>query len=170
MDENLYSVRVEAQAPVDAQPVHDCAPDKLMDLVEPYSGVVAVGESSWSAVISVAADNVCAAALTGVGLVETMAAKAGMPGWPLTRAEIVRQDVREAENERPTMPEIVSVPEAADILGVSQQRVRELAGTQAEFPRPAYELRTGKLWLRAAVEAYGERRPRKPGRPPLHDG
>lgn len=30
---------------------------------------------------------------------------------------------------------------------------------------PGYELRTGKLWLREAIEAFGQRWERKPGRP-----
>ncbi len=94
-----------------------------------------------------------------------MADKADMPAWPVVRAEAIRQDVLEAENSRPTLPELVSAPEAADILGVSPQRVHELAASKADFPEPMYELRTGKLWLRDAIEAFGRRWERKPGRP-----
>jgi hypothetical protein len=94
-----------------------------------------------------------------------MAANADMPAWPVVRAEAIRQDVLEAENRRPTLPELVSAPEAADILGVSSQRVHELAAGKADFPEPVYELRTGKLWLRDAIEAFGRRWERKPGRP-----
>lgn len=71
----------------------------------------------------------------------------------------------DAQNVRPTLPELVSVPEAAEILGVSPQRVREFAATSASFPEPMYELRTGKLWLRDAIEASAAQ-DRKPGRPP----
>jgi hypothetical protein len=88
-----------------------------------------------------------------------------MPSWPIARAEAVRQDVLDAENARPTLPELVSVPEAAEILGVSPQRVRELTVTNPGFPEPMYELRTGKLWLRDAIDVFA-RRDRKPGRPP----
>ncbi len=85
--------------------------------------------------------------------------------WPVARAEVVRQDVLDAENARPTLPELVSVPEAAEILGVSPQRVRELALTNPAFPEPMRELRTGKLWLRDAIDVFARRDP-KPGRPP----
>lgn len=169
MTTDMYSIRVEAQAPAGVAHGADDAADDFMDLLADHSGVVAVGDSSWSAIVSVAAADVCSAAARGAGLVTMMAAKAGMPSWPFISAEVMRQDVLKAANERPTMPEIVSVPEAADILGVSQQRVRELAATQARFPKPVYELRTGKLWLRTAIEAYAERRPRKPGRPSSRD-
>ena len=75
-----------------------------------------------------------------------MAAKAGLPSWPVARTEAVRQDLLDAENMRPTLPELVSAPEAGEILGVSPQRVHELAAGHAGFPEPVYELRTGKLW------------------------
>jgi hypothetical protein len=47
---------------------------------------------------------------------------------------------------------------------VSAQWVHELAAAN-RFPEAAYELRTGKLWLRDAVVAFGRRWERKPGRP-----
>lgn len=164
MTETWYNVLVEAQAPagVPARDADDAA-DDLMDLLAGHSGVVATGESSWRAALSVAAGDAGSAVARGAGVVAAMAARAGMPGWPFIRAEAVRHDVLAAEYESPVMPEIVSEPEAADILGVAQQRFRELAA-RAGFPRPAYELRTGRLWLRAAIEAYAERQPREPGR------
>lgn len=94
-----------------------------------------------------------------------MAGQADMPAWPVVRVEAIRQDVLEVENSRPTLPELVSAPEVADILGVSSQRVHELAANKADFPEPVYELRTGKVWLRDAIEAFGRRWERKPGRP-----
>jgi hypothetical protein len=166
MHDTWYSVYLEAHAPVGTQPTADDeAADELMDLLADHSGVVSTGETSWAATVSVPAQNVRAAADAGFALVEDLAVKAGMPAWPLVRCEAVRADVLDADNRQPTMPDIVSVPEAADLLGVSQQRTRELAATQQDFPSPVYELRTGKLWLRAAIEAYAARRPRTPGRP-----
>jgi hypothetical protein len=46
----------------------------------------------------------------------------------------VRQDVLDAGNERPTLTALVSAPEAAELLGVSAQRVHELAKDHATFP------------------------------------
>jgi hypothetical protein len=81
------------------------------------------------------------------------------------RLEAVRHDVLDAENARPTLPPLVSAPEAAEILRVSAQRIHELAAANSRFPEAAYELRTGKLWLRDAVVAFAQRWERKPGRP-----
>jgi hypothetical protein len=60
---------------------------------------------------------------------------------------------------------MVSAPEAAEIMGVSAQRVHELAAANLRFPEDAYELRTGKLWLRDAIITFGQRWERRPGRP-----
>jgi predicted DNA-binding transcriptional regulator AlpA len=42
--------------------------------------------------------------------------------------------VLDAWNERPALPALVSAPEAAELLGVSAQRVHELATDHATFP------------------------------------
>jgi hypothetical protein len=162
-----YSVRVETRAPADEREVtvDDDAADELMALLEEHDGVVSSGTGSWSATISTQAPGAVEATVSGSGLIEKMAAKADMPAWPVVRTEAIRQDVLEAENRRPTLPELVSAPEAADILGVSSQRLHELAVGKAGFPEPIYELRTGKLWLREAIEAFERRWERKRGRP-----
>jgi hypothetical protein len=165
MPGDWYSVHLEARAPVGAAvPFDDGAADVLMDLLADHSGVVSSGPDAWGGTVSVMAMDALDATWTGVSLIGDMAEKAGMPWWPVIRAEVVRQDVLDAENSRPTLPELVSVPEAAEILGVSPQRVHELAGATG-FPEPLYELRTGRLWLKDAIDAYAARRERKPGRP-----
>ena len=162
-----YSVRLETRAPVGEHDVvvDDGAADNLMALLEDHDGVVSSGVGSWSATISTQAYGAVEAASYGSSLIEKMADKADMPAWPVVRAEAVRQDVLDAENSRPTLPDLVSTPEAAEVLRVSPQRVHELAASKADFPEPIYELRAGKLWLRDAIEAYERRWQRKPGRP-----
>jgi hypothetical protein len=167
MDGDWYSVHVEARPPADAQDlaVDEDAADDLMNLLEEHDGVVSAGTGRWDATVSVRASTAWDAAVHGGPLIEKLACKAGMPSWPIIRAEAVRQDVLDAANAWPTLPELVSVPEAAELLRVSPQRVHELAATHATFPEPMYELRTGKLWLRDAIDAFAQRWERKPGRP-----
>jgi hypothetical protein len=136
-----------------------------MDLLATHDGVVSAGGVAWSATISVQADQARSAVDLGGALIEGRAAEAGLPAWPVVRLEALRQDVLDTENERPTLPALVSAPEAAGILGVSAQRVHELAGANPRFPEAASELRTGKLWLRDGVVTSGRRWERKPGRP-----
>jgi hypothetical protein len=164
-----FSVHVETRAPAeDDAPVEESAADELMTLLEEHGGVVSAGDRTWGATVSVKAASARDAAERGTGLIEDSGTRAGMPAWPQVRSEVVRADVLDEELARPTLPDLVSAPEAGDILGVSPQRVHELART-AGFPEPVYELRTGRLWLRAAIEAYAERRPRRPGRPSRDD-
>jgi hypothetical protein len=160
-----FSVRVETRAPKDApDAVADEAVDELMDLLEPYEAVVAAGPESWDATVAVLAEDSRHAIEQGYQLIEEMAAKAGLPSWPTVHVEAIRQDVLAEQLAHPLLPELVSAPEAADILGVSAQRVHQMAAENIDFPEPAYELRAGKLWLRAAVQAFAERK-RLPGRP-----
>jgi hypothetical protein len=167
MGSDWYSVHTEARASANAQglTVDEDAADALMDLLGQHDGVVSTGTGTWEATISVEASNAWEATSSGSDLIEKLADKAGMPDWPAVRVDVVRQDVLEVENMRPTLPELVSGPEAAEILGVSPQRLRQLADGHASFPEPMYELRAGKLWLKDAIEAFDRRWDRKPGRP-----
>lgn len=162
-----FSVHLATRAPESliGEAELDIAGDRLMNLLAGHDGVVSAGRGAWSATISVQADQARSAVDLGGALIERRAAEAGLPAWPVVRLEALRQDVLDAENERPTLPVLVSAPEAAEILGVSAQRVHELAEANPRFPEAAYELRTGKLWLRDAVVAFGRRWERKPGRP-----
>ena len=162
-----FSVHLATRAPESpaSEAELDGAGDRLMDLLSVHDGVVSAGGGAWSATISVQAERARSAAEMGWALIAARASEAGLPGWPVVRLEAVRHDVLDADNERPTLPALVSAPEAAEILGVSAQRVHELAAANPRFPEAAYELRTGKLWLRDAVVAFGQRWERKPGRP-----
>jgi predicted DNA-binding transcriptional regulator AlpA len=71
----------------------------------------------------------------------------------------------EADVEQSTVPDLVSGPEVAEILGVSRQRVHQLAANHPQFPQPLYRLGVGSLWVRAAIERFAEEWERKPGRP-----
>jgi len=164
-DADWYSVYFETRAPAGAATAAvENAADSLLDLLVGNSGTVSASGSSWGARVSVLAFDAREAADTGVALIQRMAVKARMPSWPSVRAEAIRQDVLDEDNAKPTLPALVSAPEAAEILGVSPQRVHELADSPG-FPEPMYDLRTGRLWLESAIRAYAERRQRKPGRP-----
>jgi len=55
--------------------------------------------------------------------------------------------------------------EVAGILGVSRQRVYQLAHDYPDFPAPVAMLASGRVWDRAAIEAWTEGHPdRRPGR------
>lgn len=71
----------------------------------------------------------------------------------------MRPPVYEAEMADP--PALVGIPEAADLLGVSAQRVKQLRH-DPDFPPPAIRLRMGPAWwvvdILGWAEANAERR------------
>jgi ATP-dependent Clp protease ATP-binding subunit ClpC len=59
---------------------------------------------------------------------------------------------------------LVGVAEMAEMLGVSRQRVNQLASSYADFPEPEAELAAGRIWTRDDIESWLARHPeRKPG-------
>lgn len=77
----------------------------------------------------------------------------------LTAAELA------AQLRRPTLPPLVGVTEAAAILGVSPQRVDQLAREKPLFPQPVAELGCGRVWTEASITGFAQTDQRKPGRP-----
>lgn len=61
---------------------------------------------------------------------------------------------------------VVGLSEVASIIGVSRQRAAQLAVDHDDFPEPIGQLAAGRVWDRAAVEAWNDAHPdRRPGRP-----
>ena len=52
--------------------------------------------------------------------------------------------------------ELMGVTEIADLLGVSRQRVDQLAATAA-FPEPVAELAAGRVWKKADVVRWAKK-------------
>jgi hypothetical protein len=160
-----YSVYIETRAPAGpAAVLDDTVWDAFADALATMHGTLAQSHDRWSAQVSVDAKSASDATNTGVGAVLELARFHDVPIWPVVRVEVTRADVLDEQLARPVMPEVVSGPEAADILGVSTQRVHQLAVENSQFPAPVYDLRAGKIWLRSAVEAFAARE-RRPGRP-----
>jgi predicted DNA-binding transcriptional regulator AlpA len=53
------------------------------------------------------------------------------------------------------MDHLVGLTEIAAMLGVSRQRVHQLAATEA-FPTPEAEVSAGRLWKREAIEKWAK--------------
>lgn len=52
--------------------------------------------------------------------------------------------------------ELVGIAEVAEMLGVSVQRIDQLARADG-FPEPVATLKAGRIWERADVEAWARR-------------
>ena len=140
--------------------------DELLDLLAQHSASVGGGDRGYAARISVEAPDAYQARERGTRLIAGAANRVGIPGWPVVRLEVVRDDVLETELSEPPFPDVVGTREVGKLLGVSRQRLAEIRNNAAlEFPVPIVVLAAGPIWLRAAVEVWLENWERKPGRP-----
>jgi len=125
--------------------------------------VVSYNSSSWSVTLTIEAVDPGHAVANAMELLGAAVQKSHMPTWPVIRFEAVAAGVLAAENEIPAIPPLVGVAETAQMLGVSKQRVSDLA-RDGRLPTPAYSLAAGPVWLASSVETFAENWDRRPGR------
>jgi phytoene/squalene synthetase len=97
-----WSVTLEARTEA-ADLIDDEAIGKFLDLSEPYSGSLSAGTepSRWTATVSLEAESAADGVTEAVRLLTILAADAGLPVWPVVRAEAVREDVLDDEIPTP---------------------------------------------------------------------
>lgn len=102
----------------------------------------------------------------GVEVFKDAVASAGLPDAPITDVEASTLGELERAGAGHDVPDLVGVPELAELLGVGHHLVTILVRAKG-FPRPAAELNSGPLWTVASVDRYlravrsdgGEQRP-----------
>ena len=141
----------------------DLSPDDVADLaVDLGAGITYDGETGrLKAIFEIEAATLRRAANAALRLAaETLPAKP---------AEIVIQTTEQyvADTEHPAAVDLVSLGEAAELLGISRARIDQLCkAPRSGFPAPLARVGSGPVWTRASLEAYKERaRPLPPGRP-----
>jgi len=145
-------------------------PDVLFDLIEAledyHAGAASlspdgtrIGVDLW-----VEARSLRAALVAGERAVLKALPAVGLAGMSLSAADVKPWAQLEVELARPNYPELMGVAEMAELLGVSKQRISELAATPT-FPRPLAQLKGGPVWDRASIGNFLQTWQRKPGRP-----
>jgi hypothetical protein len=161
-----WSVLVEARSPDEGDTLaeDDPAIGRFFDLLWPeYGAAVSAGGLYWSARISIGVDDVLEVFPTAVTIVEKAATHAGLPDWPIVRAELVTDDEIRMQLEVPNFPVVMGTAEVVERLGVSRQRLTELRASR-RFPEPLLTLAATPVWLASAVNAFVETWDRSPGR------
>lgn len=131
--------------------------DELMDQLAPYHIAIGTSPRGWlEARISLPAESLAQACATAAAVVETVA------GAMAIACEVMTEDEFDAREGFTTEPELVSSEQAAEILGVSRERVRQLAAA-GRLQAVPWEGRS-KAFTRSSVEALA-RRDRPGGRP-----
>lgn len=62
-------------------------------------------------------------------------------------------------------PKTCRSSEAGELLGVSRQRLHQLAAKDPNFPAPVENGPSGQYWLVREIKAYGKKRNTQTGRP-----
>lgn len=124
------------------------------------TSVSGLADGLWSVSVGVNADDPFEAARKARATLRA----AGLDVRRAIGLEALTLDEMERRNAIPNYPDIVSTVEAAEVLGVSRQRVHQLWRDHADFPEPLYELSTGPLWVRTGIEQFAKRWDRRPGR------
>jgi excisionase family DNA binding protein len=146
-----YNAAVEVDA-------HDGDVDELMAALEAYHPAVGISPRGWLEVrISVPAESLVQACVTAATVVESFTGAAAIACEVMTEAEF---DAREGFTSE---PDLLSAGEAAEILGVSTERVRQLAVANRIQSVPVGGRRN---YVRTSVEALAAKdrpggRPRK---------
>lgn len=121
----------------------------------------------YTVTVDVEAHDLLAAGRTGVSFARSTAG-ANFPGT-VVDLRVTTPEQYEAEALRPDFPPLASASDAAEILGVSRQRVHQLAASNTRFPAPIARVGSGPLWTVPAIEHFDRIWERKPGRPQRKD-
>jgi hypothetical protein len=111
----------------------------------------------------VEADSALAAAAAAEKALAAACRRAGAEA-AVREVRVLPREQFEAETAAPRAA-LAGVAEAAEILGVARQRIPQLLEKRADFPRPVTVLKSGPVWEREQVEAFGRTWSRRPGRP-----
>lgn len=163
MEWSVY-VRLTCPTPADDDSIVD-ATVAITNEMQPHSASIVIGDGWVSAQAWTDAPTLTSATHHVSESLEKASAAAGLHTGDEIEVHAQRWVDFMAELERPTLPALVSGPEVAEILGITRQRVHQLAHERADFPEPAYQLGVGRLWFRAGIERFAEQWQRRPGRP-----
>jgi predicted DNA-binding transcriptional regulator AlpA len=157
-------VRLAREIPGGAR--SDAAADVSVALVEALAEHAAAGGAGGdraSATLTVTASEPVTAAARARQLVTAALAGLGYPVADVLALEVTAYEVVDERHARASIPDLVTAVDVAEMLGVSRQRVHQLAARE-DFPDPLLHL-GGPIWVRPAVEAFAARWDRRGGRP-----
>ncbi len=79
---------------------------------------------------------------------------AGLPAGEFAAGEVLTSKVASVQADNPPVPPILGLVDVAQLLGVSRQRVNQLASGHPGFPPPAARTSATPIWTRASIETF----------------
>ena len=148
----MYNAAVE----VDSTRIDEDVADELMGQLAQFHPAVGTSPRGWlEARISLPAESLAQACVTASTVVESAAGAAAIA------CEVMTEEEFDARQGFTTAPDLIGAAEAAEILGVSTERVRQLA---VAHRIQSEELSGRRAYVRSSVEALA-RQDRPGGRP-----
>lgn len=145
----MYNAAVEVTA-------HDGDTDQLMDALAAYHPAVGVSPRGWlEARISLPAESLAQACATATIVVEAAMGAAAIA------CEVMLEEEFDTREGFTTVPDLMSPAEVAEELGVSRERVRQLAVAKRIQTVPVGK---DRAYVRSSVEAFAAQ-DRPTGRP-----
>ncbi|MEO3976717.1 hypothetical protein [Streptomyces sp. CAU 1734] len=149
----VYSVYVEFAVPDAAADLYDALLDTLLER-HPDSGP-ALGPASndnLSMRFFIDADSALDAVTRGIEYAQGAVMTHGIHPSTVVGAEVVTEAELERRNAAPLVPELAGVTEAAEIVGVTKQRISDLSGPLRKHL--VQDLAAGPVYLAAGVREY----------------
>jgi predicted DNA-binding transcriptional regulator AlpA len=137
--------------------------EALADRLGSRHGVVGGGGGFYDAQVSLEGDDLAEVVTAALAVFAEARAAVGLPAWPFVELEAKTEALLDAELSTPPFPEVVGATEAARMLGVSRQRLYQLA-ERDDFPPPMVQLAAGPVWLTDSIRAFEGSWDRRPGR------
>ena len=128
-----------------------------------HDGVVGGGADHYDAQLSLQGADLAEVVRAALGVFAWAREAVGLPGWPFVELEAKTEALLDVELSKPPFPEVVGATEAARMLGVSRQRLYQLA-KRDDFPPPMVQLAAGPVWLTNSIRAFEGSWDRRPGR------
>jgi len=150
-----WSVELEALAPA---PDEELAA-RLIDCLAGRGPAVSLEHDRVSVRVDMEAETILDALREARHLLHT-----GFPDLEIVGGQVEAVDELERRLQQSNAPELLGVAEIADALGVTKQRVTQLAAGES-FPAPVARLKSGPVWQRSALARFMRSWKRTPGRP-----